>query len=50
MTPAQASYLRTLCEQAGYRDSFDESLTKAEASQRIDALREQQNLIRRGQK
>lgn len=39
MTGAQASYLKTLCEEAG--EEFDGSLTKAAASQRIDALREQ---------
>ena len=38
MTGAQASYLQTLCEEAG--DDFDSSLTKAEASKRIDALQE----------
>ena len=38
MTAAQASYLRTLSEEVG--ESFDESLTKAEASTRIDELRE----------
>jgi hypothetical protein len=38
MTGAQASYLKTLCEEAG--EEFDESLTKAEASKRIDELRE----------
>ena len=36
MTGAQASYLKTLSEEAG--EAFDESLTKAEASKRIDAL------------
>jgi Protein of unknown function (DUF3072) len=36
MTGAQASYLKTLCEEAG--DAFDPELTKAEASKRIDAL------------
>jgi hypothetical protein len=36
MTGAQASYLKTLCEEAG--EPFDASLTKAEASKRIDAL------------
>jgi Protein of unknown function (DUF3072) len=40
MTGAQASYLKTLCEEAGDPDSFDENLTKAEASKRIDALKE----------
>jgi len=36
MTGAQASYLKTLCEEAG--EEFDPSLTKAEASKQIDAL------------
>ena len=36
MTGAQASYLKTLCEEAG--ESFDPGLTKAEASKMIDAL------------
>jgi hypothetical protein len=36
MTGAQASYLKTLCEEAG--EPFDPSLSKAEASKRIDAL------------
>lgn len=36
MTGAQASYLKTLCEEAG--EAFDPSLTKADASRRIDAL------------
>jgi hypothetical protein len=34
MTGAQASYLKTLSEEAG--EAFDPSLTKAEASKRID--------------
>jgi hypothetical protein len=38
MTGAQASYLKTLAEEAG--EAFDGDLTKAEASERIDALRE----------
>jgi hypothetical protein len=38
MTGAQASYLKTLSEEAG--EEFDTSLTKAEASERIDALQE----------
>lgn len=37
MTDAQASYLRTLAEETG--EPFDENLTKAQASERIDALR-----------
>ena len=36
MTGAQASYLKTLCEEAG--EAFDPGLSKAEASKRIDAL------------
>ena len=35
MTGAQASYLKTLSEQVGDSDAFDDSLTKAEASKRI---------------
>ncbi len=38
MTGAQASYLRTLSQQAD--ESFDENLTKAEASKRIDELQQ----------
>jgi hypothetical protein len=38
MTGAQASYLKTLSEEAG--EEFDETLTKAEASKKIDALQE----------
>ena len=36
MTGAQASYLKTLSEEAG--EEFDPSLSKGEASKRIDAL------------
>jgi hypothetical protein len=36
MTGAQASYLKTLSEEAG--EPFDEELTKAEASKKIDEL------------
>ena len=43
MTGAQASYLKTLCTEAG--EAFDASLSKAEASKRIDAL---QNATGRG--
>ena len=39
MTGAQASYLKTLSEQAQTPDAFEEGLTKAEASRRIDALK-----------
>jgi hypothetical protein len=38
MTGAQASYLETLSQEAG--EDFDPSLTKAEASKRIDELQE----------
>ena len=44
MTGAQASYLQTLCEEAG--ETFDENLTKAEASKKIDEL---QNKTGRGE-
>jgi hypothetical protein len=40
MTGAQASYLKTLCEQAGTPEAFNDKLTKAEASKMIDAMRE----------
>jgi hypothetical protein len=39
MTGAQASYLKTLAEQAHELDAFSPALSKAEASRRIDALR-----------
>ena len=38
MTDAQRSYLETLSREAG--EDFDESLSKADASKRIDELRE----------
>ena len=37
MTDAQRSYLETLCRETG--EEFDDTLTKAEASKRIDDLR-----------
>jgi hypothetical protein len=37
MTGAQASYLKTLCEEAG--EAFGRDLSKVEVSKRIDALR-----------
>jgi hypothetical protein len=40
MTGAQASYLKTLSEEAGDADAFSEDLTKADASTRIDALKQ----------
>jgi len=48
MTGAQASYLKTLSEQANDPDAFADDLTKAEASKRIDALREALGLDARG--
>lgn len=44
MTGAQASYLKTLSEEAGDPDAYDENLTKAEASKRIDALKQELGL------
>ena len=38
MTGAQKSYLKTLADEA--KEPFDENLTKAEASKRIDELQE----------
>jgi Protein of unknown function (DUF3072) len=39
MTGAQASYLKTLSEEAG--EDFDANLTKADASKRIEELQQQ---------
>ena len=44
MTGAQASYLQTLCEQAGTPDGFNDKLTKAEASKLIDQMRQKANI------
>jgi hypothetical protein len=41
MTGAQASYLKTLSEEAHEPESFADDLSKAEASKRIDALKDQ---------
>ena len=38
MTAAQRSYLETLCDDTG--ETFDPTMTKAEASKRIDELRQ----------
>ena len=38
MTDAQASYLKTLSDEAG--EPFDENLSKADASRRIDELQQ----------
>ncbi len=40
MTGAQASYLKTLSEQAHDPEAFEPDLEKAEASKRIDALKQ----------
>ena len=40
MTGAQASYLKTLSEEAHDPEAFNEDLTKAEASLKIDELKE----------
>ena len=42
MTGAQASYLKTLSEQAHDPNAFDPNLDKAEASKRIDQLKHKQ--------
>lgn len=39
MTGAQRSYLKTLCDEA--HEPIDETLTKAQASARIEALQQQ---------
>jgi len=39
MTGAQASYLKTLSEQAHDPEAFSDNLSKAEASKAIDRLR-----------
>jgi hypothetical protein len=38
MTAAQRSYLETLCRETG--EEFDDTLSKADASKRIDELRQ----------
>ena len=40
MTGAQRSYLKTLSEEAKQPEAYDNELTKAEASERIDELQE----------
>jgi hypothetical protein len=46
MTGAQASYLKTLSEQAHDPAAFADGLSKAEASKRIDGLRAKVGLER----
>jgi Protein of unknown function (DUF3072) len=41
ITGAQTAYLQTLSEQARQPEMFSDTLTKAEASKRIDALKRQ---------
>jgi hypothetical protein len=45
MTGAQASYLKTLSEQAHDPEAYNERLTKAEASKRIDGLKARLKLL-----
>ena len=47
MTGAQSSYLKTLSEEVHDPAAFEEGLTKAEASKRIDALKQKIDGIRR---
>ncbi len=46
MTGAQASYLKTLCEETG--EDFDANLTKADASKRIDELKARSPRLQKG--
>ena len=45
MTGAQASYLKTLCEQADTPDAYNDNLSKAEASKLIDEMREKAKVV-----
>ncbi|WP_062228820.1 DUF3072 domain-containing protein [Aureimonas frigidaquae] len=45
MTGAQSSYLSTLCQETGH--SFDESLTKADASKLIDELQAESGRLKK---
>lgn len=44
MTGAQASYLKTLCEESG--EPFEDGITKADASKRIDELQSQSKRLK----
>jgi hypothetical protein len=44
MTGAQASYLKTLSEQAHEPSAYNDNLTKAQASKEIDRLKEKVGL------
>lgn len=48
MTGAQASYLKTLSEEAHDPAAFEQTITKAEASKRIDALKAKIERAREG--
>jgi hypothetical protein len=45
MTGAQASYLKTLTEEAREPDAYSDHLTKSEASKRIDMLKAKLKLM-----
>ena len=47
MTEAQRSYLHTLAEEAGVE--VDDAMTKAQASETIDALRQQSDRVAGGE-
>ena len=44
ITGAQASYLKTLSEETGKPEAFDDNIDKAEASRRIEELRSELDL------
>jgi hypothetical protein len=44
MTGAQASYLKSLCEEVREPNAFQEGLSQSEASRRINALKEKLRL------
>jgi hypothetical protein len=46
MTGAQASYLKTLSEQTDQPEAYDETLTKAQASERIETLKLARNTVK----
>lgn len=46
MTGAQASYLKTLCEETG--EEFSEDLSKADASKKIDELKSRSPRLKGG--
>lgn len=46
MTGAQASYLKTLCEETG--EEFSDNLSKADASKKIDELKNRSPWLKGG--